>query len=83
MTVTIKQATVKALPDGRMTAEDAARYLGVAKRTLATWRSQHKGPPYLKRGGIFYRLEDRQCATVIWSYHFGTRHISNSSSVRQ
>jgi hypothetical protein len=25
----------------------------------------------------------RQCTTALWSHHLGTRHISNSSSVRQ
>src|SRR6266478_5689907 len=25
----------------------------------------------------------RQCTRELWSYHLGTRHISNSSSVRQ
>src|SRR6267378_1663755 len=27
--------------------------------------------------------ERRQCTRELWSYHLGTRHISNSSSVRQ
>jgi predicted DNA-binding transcriptional regulator AlpA len=29
----------------------AAAYLGIAKQTLAKWRVEGRGPPYLKLGG--------------------------------
>ena len=38
---------------------EAAIYLTVAKQTLATWRSQGRGPKYLKLGhAVRYRLSD-------------------------
>lgn len=39
--------------------EDIATLLGVAKKTLANWRSENKGPPYVKVGRLArYRLSD-------------------------
>lgn len=40
--------------------ELAARYGGaIAPKTLANWRSQGKGPPYVKLGGrVVYALHD-------------------------
>src|SRR6266446_3253656 len=32
---------------------------------------------------LFRRSGSWQCTRELWSYHLGTRHISNSSSVRQ
>ena len=50
---------VTTLADGRMRADEAAKYLGHSPKTLAQWRSQGKGPRSLKRGGrVFYRLDD-------------------------
>lgn len=46
------------LPDGRMTVESASLYLGLAQKTLAMWRCQGKGPPFIKRGRIYYRKAD-------------------------
>ena len=31
-----------------LTAREAAEYLGVPETTLAQWRSQRRGPPYIK-----------------------------------
>lgn len=45
-------------PDGRVDAANAALYLGLAEKTLAIWRSNGKGPRYIKQGRIFYRLTD-------------------------
>ncbi|MDD3236672.1 MAG: helix-turn-helix domain-containing protein [Candidatus Gastranaerophilales bacterium] len=46
-------------PDGRMDTENAARYLGLSKKTLAQHRSDGgKGPPYIKRGRVFYFKDD-------------------------
>ena len=46
---------VRLLPDSRMTARDAAKYLGLSEKTLAMWRMNRKGPEYTRVGGrIFY-----------------------------
>jgi hypothetical protein len=46
---------VRILPDGRMTRDDAARYLGLKPKTLAMWALQGKGPEMVKIGGrVFY-----------------------------
>ena len=37
-------------PDKRLNEDRAAEQLGVTKGTLANWRFQKKGPPYLKVG---------------------------------
>lgn len=55
----IERTRIRATPDGRLTRRDAARFLGVAERTLANWRSLRRGPPQLKVGRrVFYRLAD-------------------------
>jgi hypothetical protein len=54
-----EQVRVRVLPDGRMTRENAARYLGNQPKTLAMWRLQGKGPRSVKVGGrIFYYRAD-------------------------
>jgi len=51
----IEHVTVRILPDGRVSADDAARYLGCAPKTLAMWRLRRIGPAWRKVGGrIFY-----------------------------
>ena len=35
--IQIEHVTVRVLPDGRMTRRDAAKYLGVAVKTVAMW----------------------------------------------
>lgn len=47
----IDQVTVTMLPDGRMTRDDAARYLGCAPKTLAMWQMRGKGPKSVLVGG--------------------------------
>jgi predicted site-specific integrase-resolvase len=55
----VTAVVVKMLPDGRMRAEEAAKYVGLSSKTLAQWRCQGKGPRSVKRGGrVFYRLDD-------------------------
>ena len=40
-------------------SDEAARYLGVARQTLAKWRSEGVGPPYCKVGGmVLYTFDD-------------------------
>ena len=47
----VETVRVRILPDGRMTREDAARYLGVKPKTLAMWQLEGKGPASLLVGG--------------------------------
>lgn len=55
----VEQVRVRILPDGRMTREDAARYLGHQPKTLAMWAISGKGPPSVKVGGrVFYYRSD-------------------------
>jgi hypothetical protein len=55
----IERVRVRLLPDGRMTRDDAARYLGHASKTLAMWALQGKGPRSVKVGGrVFYYRAD-------------------------
>jgi len=50
---------VRVLPDGRMTREHAAMYLGLKVKTLAMWAIQGKGPRPIRIGGrVFYRQSD-------------------------
>lgn len=52
------QLQVTLLPDGRMDTWNAALYLGLSRKTLATWRSEKTGPHYIKRGRVFYYKRD-------------------------
>ena len=50
---------VRILPDGRMSRENAAKYLGLSAKTLAMWKLSGRGPPWVKVGGrVFYFRED-------------------------
>lgn len=54
----VETEPVRALPDGRLPSSEAARYLGVAEKTMANWRSQGRGPRFLKRARrVWYRQE--------------------------
>ena len=55
----IERVRVRVLPDGRMTRDDAARYLGLASKTLSNLQLQGKGPrPVKVLGRVFYFLSD-------------------------
>ena len=57
----VERMKVAMTPDGRLTRRDAAKFIGVATRTLANWRSQGIGPRQTKIGSrVFYRLVDLQ-----------------------
>jgi hypothetical protein len=57
--ITTEQRKVRVLPDGRLTREDAAVYLGMKPKTLAMWQTQGKGPRAIKVAGrVFYYLND-------------------------
>ena len=49
---------INELPDGRMDTTNAAAYLGCQVHTLAQWRHEKKGPPFIKCGRIFYYKSD-------------------------
>jgi predicted DNA-binding transcriptional regulator AlpA len=43
----------------RLTSREAAEYLHLSKARLDIWRSERKGPVYLKLGGrVFYQTSD-------------------------
>jgi len=42
---------VRVLPDGRLARRDAAKYLGVAEKTMAMWQMFGKGPRSVRVGG--------------------------------
>ena len=50
----ISQTRVRVLPDGRMTRQEAARYIGIAPKTMATWQMEGKLRGVRVGGRIFY-----------------------------
>jgi hypothetical protein len=55
----IEEVVVRVLPDGRLSAADAARYLGHSDKTLTMWRWRGIGPAWRRVGGrIFYFRRD-------------------------
>ena len=47
------------MSDTYLNTDDAARFLGLSKQTLAKWRVEGGGPPYRKFGShVAYRRED-------------------------
>ena len=57
----IQYETIRVLPDGRVRPTEAARFLGLSANTLANWRSNGRGPDWMRRGGrVFYPLEALQ-----------------------
>ena len=50
MPITFVKSKIHVLPDGRMTAADAAIYLGLSVKTLANWRVLGKGPRWVRAG---------------------------------
>ena len=42
-----------------LTSEESQDFLRVSQQTLANWRVQKIGPPYIKLGGkVLYRISD-------------------------
>lgn len=57
----VERVTVRMTPDGRLSRREAAKFVGVASRTLANWKSRGVGPSQTKVGGrVFYHLADLQ-----------------------
>jgi hypothetical protein len=50
----IDRVRVRILPDGRMSRDEAAKYLGRASKTLAQWVVDGKGPRSVCIGGRIY-----------------------------
>ena len=49
---------IRVLPDGRLDRRNAARYLGRAVKTLATWSTKGKGPRPVKIAGRIFYFKD-------------------------
>ena len=57
--VELEKPRVRVLPDGRLSREDAATYLGLKPKTLSMWQLAGKGPKAAKVGGrVFYFKDD-------------------------
>ena len=56
----MERVKVVIYPDGRLDTDNAARFLGLSPKTLAIMRSIGNGPRFVKRGRVFYFLEDLQ-----------------------
>ena len=57
--ITLETPRVRVLPDGRMTRDDAATYLGLKSKTLSMWQLQGKGPRSRRVGGrVIYFKDD-------------------------
>ena len=61
----IEQVCVRVLPDGRMTRSDAAKYLGVAVKTVAMWDLEDPAKlGGIKVGGRRFYYKDRLDAVI-------------------
>lgn len=73
-------AEIRRYPDGRVTAKDAATYLGLSEKTLANMRTKGTGPKFVKIGKVFYFVSDLdawlQSAVVTATCQSRTRMIS-------
>ncbi len=54
----IEPVKIIVFPDGRLDTANASQFLGLSEKTLAIMRSQGTGPRFIKRGRVFYFLED-------------------------
>lgn len=67
-------------PDGRMIGDDAAAYIGLSPKTLAKYRVDGIGPPFVKLGRVYYFKEDldawiqaRKVSTTAQARHYQRR----------
>jgi hypothetical protein len=61
MIMEMKVTPVCILPDGRLSRADAAKFLGLAAKTLAEWKRFGLGPmPHNVGGRVYYYLADLQ-----------------------
>lgn len=54
----LKVKEIIMFPDGRLDAKNAALYVGLSEKTLAMMRCEGCGPQFVKRGRIFYFIDD-------------------------
>lgn len=54
----MNQLNVTMFPDGRMDTENASRYTGLSKKSLAMMRCRGVGPRFIKRGRVWYMKDD-------------------------
>lgn len=55
----LEQIRVRVLPDGRLSRNDAAAYLGRKPKTLAMWALEKRGPKVIRVGGrCFYNIDN-------------------------
>jgi hypothetical protein len=57
-TSNIETPTIVMTPDGRMDRKNAATYVGLSVKTLAMKACDGSGPKFIKRGRVWYRIED-------------------------
>lgn len=50
MPIKFISANIRVLPDGRVSSNDAAKYLDLSPKTLANWRVMGKGPRWIRMG---------------------------------
>lgn len=62
--VEVESITVRVLPDGRLSREDAARYLGLKPKTLSMWALKGKGPKPTRVGGRVFYFKDELDAFI-------------------
>lgn len=60
MDIDLDKVKVVVYPDGRLDTQNAAQFLGLSPKTLAIMRSEGTGPRFIKRGRVFYFLDDLQ-----------------------
>ena len=66
--------------DGFITEKQLAKLLGRGERTVARWRKQQIGPPFVKNGReIFYNVD----ASRAWLAAGGTAGVRNKARRRQ
>ena len=58
MVAVLEHVRVVVFPDGRLDTKNSAQYLGLSLKTMAMMRSAGTGPRFVKRGRIFYFLDD-------------------------
>jgi hypothetical protein len=58
MELQVEQVKVMVYPDGRLDTANASQFLGLSEKTLAIMRCQGTGPRFIKRGRVFYFIED-------------------------
>ena len=73
----IDTVPIRVLPDGRMTREDAAAYLGLKPKTLAMWAMEGKGPHICRVGGRCFYFKDELDAFI----SLGNRDCANNSGL--